>query len=169
MTRSLVVLAVLAVACGGKPAPQTAENASLAISELKFYDNDKLGMQLHVDGKIDIRYTRIQNGTVIEGWEQLGTLAPDGTLTSNDQKFRIRPDGTVKKPDGSTETMFRFDGDTLVLGDKRVTIDPQGVLLVNGQPTPNGTMRVEGANDPRTRHTALVLVALLFGRGDQPQ
>lgn len=171
---SLFVVATLG-ACGGSqgssstpaPTPPTSNAGDvLALAELTFYEDNEPGLRLHSNGELEMRYKRFENGQKSEGWRKVAVLAANGTMTSTEGKTaQIMADGTVKGDDKS-EQVFTWDGETLVLEGKRITIDDKGVLLVDGQPSPNGkTMRVEGAIDARTRRTALTIMGLMFGGG----
>ncbi|APR82734.1 Hypothetical protein A7982_08083 [Minicystis rosea] len=129
----------------------------LSIVELKYFDADGLGLVLHADGKVAWRTRHFRPGKPVEvEWHDRGTLHAEGKLVLKDGKsVTLRPDGTFETSDGK-RSPFKLEGDAIVSGDKRVTIDEHGVF--------RGTdleLRVEGAVDVETRRTALALIAMI--------
>jgi hypothetical protein len=165
---------VLLAACGSssKPAPTTpttpppatapAAGAQLGITELKFYQGDKMMLHLLADGSLQVLVPDAQNpaGT----WKTVGTITADGKITGPDGKSaQVQPDGSVTLSDGKAPD-FKLEGDALVIDGKRVTLDPTGVVQVDGQPISKDTsVRIEGATDAATRRTALLLIGLTLG------
>lgn len=164
-------------------------SGELALTELVFYQGDDAVLKLHADGAIEVQHVQV-GGASRYVWKPFAKLGKDGQLVKADGKtFRISPDGSVTMPDGRSASMFRFDADVLVVGpdqrevkllddrtqfdgdvfinkpDHRVSLDKTGRFLLDGEPVDawHAPMRVEGASDPSTRHTALVLVGSLFG------
>jgi hypothetical protein len=152
---SLLAVAVL-VACGAgsavaKPQPAAAPKApTVELAELKFFAGDDLGMQLHADGHVLVM-TEAQ-------WVDIGKIARDGTITAPDGSTRghITADGSVVGPSGKAAP-FHVEGTTLVIADKRFTIDDKGVLH-GGELA----VRIEGATTPGLKRTALVLLASMM-------
>lgn len=174
---SLVVAIVLA-ACGGgnkqpvtqtTPAPATTTTASAAtveLGELKFFEGDDMGMQLHANGHLEVKMMHSEAGKPAqEMWHDVGSVAADGTVTGPDGKkhAEIKADGSMVSPDGQTAP-FHLDGETLVIADKKITIDDKGVL--QGGNDMGKPVRIEGATTPGLKRTALVLLALLMASPD---
>jgi hypothetical protein len=167
-----LVLALSLAACGGHSPPTKSPTAStptsgsaLAIHDLNFFFKDELDMRLHADGRIEILTTHSEGGKSTEKtWEDLGVLHADGTLTVKDGKTgALQADGSFKGPEG--QSSFKLTGEELVMADKHFTIDAHGALLLDGKPG-DLPLRVEGASDPASRRTALLLIGLL---DDSPQ
>lgn len=171
-----VIVTIAMAACGGSApppaapaptapvaAPNTAGATSLTITELKFYDGDQLGVQLHANGKLEVKMARAEKGKPAqESWIALAQLSPDGKVTHDGQAIgELQPDGTFIA-DGKPQP-FKLDGDALVVGDKRITLDEHGVL----QGGTSGHMRVEGLTDAGSRRTALFVLALLESGSDE--
>lgn len=176
---SSLIVAILIAACGGgnkQPAtattPTTATTAAatpaagaIELGELKFYAGDELGMQLTAAGHLQVAMSHAEPGKPAEtSWQDVGSIAADGTLSSADGKKhgQIKPDGSFVTDDGHTGP-FHLEGETLVVGDNKITIDDKG-LLQGGQPM-GKPMRIEGATTPGLKRTALVLLALLMASG----
>lgn len=157
---SLLAVAGL-LACGGKAvakpqaaaAPKASTTTTVELAELKFYVGDDLGMQLHADGHVLVM-TEAQ-------WADIGRIATDGTITAPDGSTRghITADGSVVGPSGKAAP-FHMEGTTLVLADRRFTIDDKGVL--QGGEKMQAQTRIEGATTPGLKRTALVLLASLM-------
>jgi hypothetical protein len=180
MRKLLSMVAVIGLAaCGGgqtpaettaTPAPETttAPAGGIELAELKFYEGDDLGMQLHANGHLEIKMTHSTEGKLPEEkWMEVGVLAADGTVSDAAGKKHgmLYPDGSFKSPDGQTAP-FHLEGETLVVGDKKLTIDEQGIL--QGGNDMGKPMRIEGATTPGLRRTALVLLAMLMA-SPEPQ
>jgi hypothetical protein len=176
---SSAIVAILLAACGGgnkapvaettpaTPTTQTAVPAAGAIEvgELKFYSGDQMGMQLHANGHLEVAMTGSEAGKPAETkWQDVGAIAADGTISSADGKKhgQIKSDGSFVTEDGH-DTGIKFDGDALVLGDKKLTIDDKGMLQGAG----DASMRIEGATTPGLKRTALVLLALIMASGPE--
>jgi hypothetical protein len=165
--RSLAMI-VLVVACGGgKPAatptnPPPAAAPVLAITDLKFFEGDKMGMELHEDGRLEL----VVAGAGAQPTKQvIATLEADGSMTAKDGKVaHFHPDGTLEGPDGKLAPL-KFDGDALVVDGKRVTIDDKGAISIDSTASP---LRIEGAHDRNARRTALLLSALILGGQAEP-
>jgi hypothetical protein len=170
-----ILAIVLLSACGGsKPAANTAGNvpaatattpagAELGVSEVKFYMDDKLIMQLHADGRFETLVTSSGTGKpTTETWQTQLTLAADGTITGgNGKRGQVMADGTFKGPDEGVAP-FKLEGPELTemtIHGKRVMFDSKGVLHADGMP--DGHLRIEGASDAKTHRTVLVLFALM--------
>lgn len=167
MHKLLVLVATTGLlACGGgtppvvaRPAPAAAAATrppTVELAELKFYAGGDLGMQLHADGHLVVK-AQAQ-------WVDIGSLAADGTIRAPDGTPRghITRDGSLVGPSGRPAA-FHLEGTTLVVGDKKLTIDDRGIL--QGGNLLQGQMRVEGATTPGLRRTALVLLASLMTSG----
>jgi hypothetical protein len=169
-------LVVLVAACGGSPkststptatagsdAPAATASAApglLGIVELKFFDEDnKLGMHLHPDGKLETLVKHSGGGKpTSEDWKQLAVFSADGTISVNDQEVaQLQADGTLKSADGRVAP-FKIDGATLVAGGKKLAFDDKGQLTLDGEPVKE--IRVEGITELNTKRTALLIVAM---------
>jgi hypothetical protein len=157
---SLLAVAGLLACSGGtavaKPqaAPKAAAAPTVELAELKFYAGNDLGMQLHADGHVLVMTEA--------NWADIGRIATDGTITGPDGKARghITADGSVVGPSGKAGP-FHLEGTTLVIGDKRFSIDDKGMLQGSAQ----APMRIEGATTPGLKRTALVLLASIMTSG----
>src|SRR6185312_10036428 len=101
-------------ACGGsaKPAPveptpipaaAPAPTGPWELGELKFYQGDELGMQMHANGHLEVKLVHGDPGKPpVERWQDVGALAADGTITAIDGKkhAEVKPDGSIVGPDG---------------------------------------------------------------------
>ncbi len=174
--KKLLFVAALA-ACGGghKPAPAEptptpaaapAPTGPWELGELKFYQGDELGMQLHANGHLEVKLVHGEPGKPPEErWQDVGAVSPDGTVTAIDGKkhAEIKPDGSVVTQDGATAP-FHLEGETLVVADKKITIDDKGIL--QGGNDMGKPMRIEGASTPGLKRTALVVLALIMSSGE---
>src|SRR5512141_509792 len=90
-----LVVAITLAACGGgnkQPATQTtaapvvaASPGALEIAELKFYEGDDLGMQLHANGHLEVKMMHAEAGKPAQpSWHEVGALAADGTVSGPD-------------------------------------------------------------------------------------
>lgn len=175
--KKLLFVAALA-ACGGghKPAPAEptptpsaapAPTGPWELGELKFYQGDELGMQLHANGHLEVKLVHGEPGKPPEErWQDVGAVSPDGTVTAIDGKkhAEIKPDGSVVTQDGTTAP-FHLEGETLVVSDKKITIDDKGIL--QGGNDMGKPMRIEGATTPGLKRTALVVLALIMSAGER--
>ncbi len=179
MKKLLFLAAALLAACGGGPKPAPAEptpapaaapaapTGPWELGELKFYQGDELGMQLHANGHLEVKLVHGEPGKPPEErWQDVGAVSPDGTVTAIDGKkhAEIKPDGSVVTQDGATAP-FHLEGDTLVVADKKITIDDKGIL--QGGNDMGKPMRIEGATTPGLKRTALVVLALILSSGPQ--
>jgi hypothetical protein len=157
----LLLLIVLA-ACGSatpatpRTAPASPAKPMVELAELRFYAGQNLGMQLHADGRLEMKAE--------DAWVDIGSVAADGTLSAPDgtRRGHITADGSVVGPSGKTAP-FHFEGQTLVIADRRFTIDARGML--QGGDYLQGPMRVEGAATPGLKRTALVVLATIMTAG----
>lgn len=157
-----LLLLVALVACGStppattKPAPAPATKPMIELAELKFYAGADLGMQLHANGHLEVKAQA--------AWVEVGSLAADGTLSAPDgtQRGHVTADGSVVGPSGKTAP-FHLEGETLVVADRRFTLDDKGLL--QGGDLLQGPMRVEGATTPGLKRTALVVLATIMTSG----
>ena len=171
--KKLLFVAALA-ACGGgtKPAPAEPTPTTAAapaaptgpweLGELKFYQGDELGMQMHANGHLEVKLVHAEPGkATVEKWQDVGALSADGTITALDGKkhAEVKPDGSIVSQDGQTAP-FHLEGETLVVGDKKISIDDKGIL--QGGNDMGKPMRIEGATTPGLRRTALVVLALIM-------
>jgi hypothetical protein len=154
-----LLLLVALVACGGttpaptQPAHAPATKPMIELAELEFYAGADLGMKLHADGHLEVK---AQNA-----WVDVGSVAADGTLRAPDgtQRGHITADGSVVGPSGKAAP-FRLEGETLVVADRKFTLDDKGLL--QGGDLLQGPMRVEGATTPGLKRTALVVLATIM-------
>ena len=179
---SSVVVAIALAACGGgnkapvaattpaktttaQTAAPTSAPGAIEIGELKFYSGDQVGMQLHANGHLEVAMTKSEAGKPAQtAWQDVGAIAADGTISSPDGKKhgQIKPDGSFVSEDGQAGP-FHLEGETLVVADKKLTIDDKGMLQGAGE----ASLRIEGATTPGLRRTALVLVALVLAAGPE--
>jgi hypothetical protein len=174
MHKLLSMVAVIGLAaCGGgnkpaatatTPAPETATApaSGIELAELKFYEGDDLGMQLHADGHLQVKVSHSEQGKPAEEkWMDVGVIGADGSVSDAEGKKHgtIGADGSFKSPEGQTAP-FHVEGETLVVGDKKITIDDKGIL--QGGNDMGKPMRIEGATTPGLKRTALVLLAILM-------
>ncbi len=147
---ALILVLVCAGACGHA---QHASSPSLAIAELRLYEGNELVVHLLADGTLQVLEKGTSGGTKYEEWKTIGRLHADGSLTGIS--------GQTVKPDAS----FRFEGDALVAHDRRLTMTPQGSVQIDGKPLGDDKLvHFEGAVDPATRRTALLLIAMTLNR-----
>jgi hypothetical protein len=163
--RDLVVLTVLA-ACAGGAAPAPPHTAAaptqraplLTIRPLTFIDDGKPRIRLAANGGIEVVVHHVfdRNSTLENRFA--GTLAADGSFADGHGTIAgtLHADGTFTTA-GDAVVPFQLVGDTLVVGDKHLVIDDTGMLLENGHAA---TIRIDGAVDPATRRTALVVFAI---------
>jgi hypothetical protein len=145
--------------------PTSTAGSVLAISELKFFEGDKLGLHLHPDGRLEGLETR--NGA--EAWHDLAILKADGTITppNGGTAAHVNADGSFVGPKGEVAP-FKLDGATLVSSDgKKISLDAKGNLVLDGKPGEKA-FRVEGATDAATQRTALVIMAMLMEGEEHP-
>jgi hypothetical protein len=169
MTKLSLCMAVALAACGGhKPTTATDTTAKttdkttavVELAELQFFSGDELGMKLHLNGHLEVKNMHSEAGKTTEAWQDVGSIGADGTLTHDGKTHGMfKADGTFATADGKT-LPFKLDADTLVAGDKKITLDDKGVLQ-GGNPMPK-PMRVEGATTPGLRRTALLVLALMM-------
>jgi hypothetical protein len=168
MTKLSLFVVVALAACGGNKQhatdttatkPETA--AVVELAELQFFQGDDLGMKLHQNGHIEVKNMHSEGGKpATESWQDIGSIGADGTLTHDGKTHGMfKADGTFATAEGKT-LPFHLDADTLVAGDKKITLDDKGVLQ-GGNPMPK-PMRVEGATTPGLRRTALLVLALML-------
>ena len=154
------------VACTGAPAvvPVSGE-VLLGITDLKFYQNDKLGhpkqgMHLHADGRLE--YVSEQDPDPSSwSWQDGGWVVADGTLYYLTQHVgHLLPDGEYREEGLGNSAVLT--GDVLHVKGKHVTIDDRGVVMVDGREGIPLT-RVDGASDTLTKRTALLIIERYLG------
>ena len=153
------------VAAGsGSAAPNTNPGfpGVFAFSEMKFFLGDDLGLQLHADGVME--ENAADPGQPVK-WSPMGKLTTDGRLLAPNgtELGGVQPDGSFKSSHGEVAP-FKFSGESLVIADKTLSIDAQGVFRGGGEG--EKPLRVEGTTDPGTRRAALFMLALAFSSGD---
>ena len=174
MMKRCALVAAIVAGCGGAPKPAAApapapapaaapaSASPLTIAELCFYEGDEEGMALHADGRFEVKATHSEAGQPAqETWLPVARLSADGTLAKPDGGVvgKLGTDGTFTSADGQHVAPFRIDGETLVIGDKHVTFDAQGVLQ-GGDPASH--LRVTGLTDVGSRRAALLLLAVVL-------
>lgn len=170
------LLIVLVAACGGsQPAPATtpatpppatvaATTTGITLCELKFYEGDVARLALHADGKLEANLRGDTPGAK-DSWTAVAQLTADGKIAHDGQPVgELRADGSFVGPNGQTAD-FKIEGDVLVAGDKRVSLDDKGVLQ-GGNPG-SEKLHVEGATDAATRRTALFILAVMISTGSE--
>ncbi len=176
---SSVFVAIVLAACGGgtkqtatpaappPPVAATASTGTVELGELKFFEGDEMGMQLHANGHLEVKMTHSEAGKPPQdSWQEVGAIAADGSVTGPDGKkhAEIKADGSMVSPDGQTAP-FHLEGETLVIADKKITIDDKGIL--QGGNDGGKPVRIEGATTPGLKRTALVLLALLMASPEE--
>jgi hypothetical protein len=161
--RIAMVMVLAAAACGGGSKQESttttgtdvtaSAGVQLALGEMKLVDvNKNQAVLIHADGSLEIP----------------GMDGPTGVKVTSDGKivndkgevgFQLQPDGTITGPDGQKLGVTLDAAGVVSSGDKKISLGDDG-LLVGGNPDAP-QMRVEGANDPQLRRTAMfVLIAL---------
>ncbi len=154
------------VACGGTPPPASSSrtaptsprvvappDGTFAFDELTVFVDGRSIARLTTDGSLEVH----RSGGLVPA----GSIALDGTLTSSSHGTVTRgTDGSFQARDGTR--LFELDGDVLVQGDRRITIDDAGAVA--GMPDHT---RVAGVT-VRTRRTALLLVGMLIELSNEP-
>jgi len=162
-TKIPALLVSLLIACGSKSAPPTTTTtppasggAPLTIVELKILDGDEPGLLLHANGNVEMN-RRGHKGDP-PTWTPMAKLSADGKMAKTDgtDVGALQADGTFKLANGETAP-FKLDGDVLVAGDKRISIDDKGVLQGGN---PGFQIHVEGATDAGSRRAALLIFAI---------
>lgn len=157
MKKLALVLAI--AACGGgskKPEPTTTAavtakaEVQLELGDIKLVDvKTNKAVIVHANGDIEI-----------EGVKPV-KVTTDGKLvnTAGEVGFTLKSDGTVLGPDGKALDVTLSTDAVVKSGDKTISIDATGALL--GSNPEAGEMRIEGADTPGKKRTALfVLIAL---------
>ena len=167
---ALAMVAALAACGGSKSAPPPADPATakpatggtIELAELVFMDGNDAGLKLHADGRLEIQVKHSEGGKpAVAEWKDVATIGADGSVTHDGKVGHINADGTFTMPDGTTAP-YKFDGDALVVADKKLTLDEQGNLVGGNE---GFKMHVEGAKTPGLRRTALVIFAMLSMSG----
>jgi mono/diheme cytochrome c family protein len=150
-----LALVLEGAACGGgtqsapppEPQPEPAAPAILKITAIKITDQGGQSIQLHEDGRVEL-----------SGKGVVATMYADGRLVTADGKeIKLAPDGTVSLGGEALPGKIGDDG-SLTVGDKTVSIGPDGTL-VGGNPQ-GPTMKVEGATEPMAKKAAMFLLVL---------
>ncbi len=127
---------ILLIACGGAQHPA---HPPLAIAELRLYEGNEMVEHLLADGTLQVLEKGKSGDTEYEEWKTVGVLRPDSPLPAG----------------------VHFEGEALDVNGKRLTLSAQGSVLLDGKPLGDGKLvHFVGANDPATRRTALVVLAL---------
>ncbi|MCX5747767.1 MAG: hypothetical protein NT062_35325 [Proteobacteria bacterium] len=149
------------------PTPAGLTGSPFTLVEMKLYLGEDLGLQIHADGRVE--ENRADPGKPAE-WAVMAKISAAGQLLTADgsEAGAMQPDGSFKFAKGDVAP-FKFDGATLVAGDRKVSIDAAGVI--QGGNDMGVKLRVEGLTDDGSRRAALFALALaLMGNGgaDQP-
>ena len=166
MTKLAIALVLLASACGGKSRKpeQTTTTATVAASadvqlelaEMKLIDvKSQKAVLLHANGEIEI-----ENGV------KPVKVTKDGKMVNQagEVGFTLKPDGTILGPDGKALEITLSADAVIKSGDKSISIDATGALI--GSNPEAGEMKIEGADTPGKKRTALfVLIALTATTG----
>ena len=139
------------------PTAPPVDDSILALPELGLYENDRLVMRLHSDGRLEEQRAII---ATTEDWHNFAKLEANGTVTSERVHGQLHADGTFHTDEGTSDTL-KFDGDAMITSIGRFTIDDAGALLLDGKP--DGTGRIEGAANAKAKRTALLMWALALG------
>ena len=165
MTKLAIAFVLLASACGGKSRKpeQTTTTATVAASadvqlelaEMKLIDvKSQKAVLVHANGEIEI-----------EGVKPV-KVTKDGKMMNQagEVGFTLKPDGTILGPDGKPLEITLSADAVIKSGDKTISIDATGALV--GSNPEAGEMKIEGADTPGKRRTALfVLIALTATTG----
>jgi hypothetical protein len=173
----VLVLMVIFAACShaGKTTdamPTTSSDAVLEITDLKFFEGDKLGAHLHADGRLAVLATH--GGTsqpTTESWQDVAMFHADGRITSIKRhadpasvSAHVNADGSIVGPRGEVAP-FKLDGATLVADGKHLTINGEGTFVIDGKQG-DKALRVEGVRDAMTQRTALIIIGILMDFGE---
>lgn len=158
MKKLALVLAI--AACGGgsrKPEPTTTTAAVTAKADVQL----ELGEIKLIDMKTNKAVLVHANGDIeIEGVKPV-RVTTDGKMVNSagEVGFTLKSDGTIMGPDGKPLDVTLSTDAVVKSGDKTISIDATGALL--GSNPDAGEMKVEGADTPGKKRTALfVLIAL---------
>lgn len=176
--RSIVVL-MLAAACGGggpreettAPAPKVA--AAVELAEITVLEHDRPMVRLHADGTSEITSgLRDVEEPPTGMWDPGPVVHADGVVTFKGVDIaKINADGTIVNLQTQTNlpVMVTPDGVTTTRAgpQKGFALAASGQLSsIDGGVTTEIPLRVEGADTPGQRRTALSFLVLVFGRSD---
>lgn len=138
---------------------------TFAFAEMKFFLGEDLGLQLHADGGME--ENSAEPGKPPQ-WMSMGKLTTDGRLLAptGAELGGVQPDGTFKSTRGEVAP-WKIVGETLVIADKTLSIDANGVFHGGGEG--DKQLRIEGTTDAGTRRAALFMLALAFSEGGDDQ
>lgn len=155
MRSPLLALALLVAACGGGgskavEAPAKAPAVTrLEIAEISISANDQ-SLVVRKNGDVEV--------IGMEGPKLLGTLTADGKFTlPNGDSGQLQDDGSFTTKDGPAP--FKLDGDTLVVGTSRLTLDAKGAI--QGAAGDVSSIRITGVTNEGTRRTALLMIGFI--------
>jgi hypothetical protein len=169
-----VCVCVLA-ACGGRAqAPTTAEPTAapaVELAEVIVFQHDQPMMRLHADGTSEITsQLRDVAEPPVGMWDPGPVIHADGVVTWKGVDIaRIHADGTIVNLETQTNlpVVVTADGvrSTRDGPAKGFALAVTGQLSsVDGEITTEIPLRVEGAETPGQRRTALSFLVLVFGR-----
>lgn len=182
-TRVALVLGLALAACGGSskseapaaPAPATAAPApagGLELGELTLFQGSVPVFKLHATGATEMAVK--DNGK--DAWKPGPTFKADGTVEENGvAKAKINADGSVTGIGTTDKIDMKVDADKASIpmdkGTLEISLGADGKFGISGIPqtVPADQLpRVEGADTPGKRRTALILVAITLTMSDTP-
>lgn len=164
-----VTLAFAACGGGNKQADTTTTTTAAAqadvaveLGEFTLFDGDNAVAKIHADGSTELGGTSESGPT----WKPGPTIKQDGTVEFEGAAVaKINADGTIVDVRSNQKLPVTVTSDRItVQGEKQITLD----LAANGSITITGEQsdkpaRIEGANTPGQRRTALSFLAILLG------
>lgn len=158
MFRLSIVFALLA-ACGGGGTKQSDPTTTAAVTAQASAQLELGDMRL-VDVNKNKAVVIKANGDVELDGMHIATVTPDGKISNKaGESFTLQSDGTITDPKGKTIDVSLSAEGVVKSGDKTISLDATGTLLGGNPDAPQ--MKVEGADTPGKRRTALfVLIAL---------
>ncbi|MFT3698727.1 MAG: hypothetical protein QM831_36610 [Kofleriaceae bacterium] len=178
MTRFSLAFVLGLVACGGSskpapaptPAPVAAPANGVELGELTFFIGADATFKLHSTGA-----SEINNG---KAWSAGPTFKADGTIEENGvAKAKINADGSISGIGTADKVDMKIEGDKATIpvdkGTLELTLGADGKITMTGLPVtipPDKQPRVEGADTPGKRRTALIITVLVVATetGDKP-
>ncbi len=185
LTRISFALALALAACGGAaktetpaapalaPAPAAATTGSLELGEITLFVGSNAMFKLHASGASEL-------GGQVNGapqWKAGPTFKADGTIEENGAaKAKINANGSISGINSSdkVDMVVTVDKATMPLekGNLEIALAADGKVTITGVPQaipPDQLPRVEGADTPGKRRTALILMALVLATSAEPQ
>lgn len=160
---------VAARAAGSAPA-EPALTIKLTFAEMVVTDGPDAVLRIHEDGTTEIaERPRTGAGSKID-WREGPAVRPDGTFVfEGTEVARIKADGRVVNLVSGELMPVVVEESSVVVGEGAtqltLTAAEDGTLSVTGAPGNAQTIRVEGAPDRESLHTAVAIAAVVFLSG----